>query len=257
MKVTTRTIRSLKGKRPIVALTAYDTITATLADQANVDLILVGDSVGTTLLGFESTVPVTLDMILHHTAAVTRASTQALVVADLPFPEGRYEYEQVLKVCAKLMKQGGAEAVKIEGGNEIAPLVSRLTEAGVPVVGHIGLMPQKVFHTGGYQKHGKNKNEKEKILNDAIALQKANVFAIIGEMLMPDLSEELTHALEIPLIGIGSGPQCDGQILVSTDLLGFNIAHPPSFVRTYANLAQIAKEAFTSYATEVQERKFP
>ena len=257
MKTTTRTIRNLKGQRSIVALTAYDTVTATLAARAGVDIILVGDSVGTTLLGFETTIPVTLEMMVHHTAAVARAGGEALLVADLPFPEGHRSYDLLLDACSCLMKKGCAEAVKIEGGSRIAPQVARLVDAGIPVLGHIGLLPQRYHAMGGYRKFGKNGEEKKQLMKDAKALQEAGTFAIIGELMPPELSAEISGALEIPFIGIGSGPDCDGQILVSTDLIGLNLGKAPSFVKVYANLADEMEKAFKRYVEEVRGGKFP
>ncbi len=257
MKVTTQTIRSLKHKRPIVALTAYDTITATLADRAGVDLLLVGDSVGTTVLGFDTTIPVTLDMMVHHAAAVSRAKTDALVVADLPFKEGRHSPDRLLDTCARLMQEGGAQAVKLEGGQNIAPSVARLVLAGIPVLGHIGLLPQRYFALGGYRKFGKDEAERDKLLADARALEAAGAFAIIGELIDADWARHLTEQLSIPFIGIGCGPHCDGQILVSTDVLGLTLGKYPSFAKKYADLGAAVQSAITAYAEEVKSRSFP
>jgi len=257
VKVTTQSIRALKNVRPIVALTAYDVITASLADRAGVDLILVGDSVGTTLLGFDTTLPVTLDMMLHHTAAVARAHPKALLVSDLPFPESGHDFGRLLESCGRLVQEAGAEAVKIEGGINSAPRISRLVEAGIPVLGHIGLLPQRYLEIGGYRKFGKSGEEKKQLQADADALQQAGVFAIIGEMIEPALAAQISSSLQVPFIGIGCGPDCDGQILVSTDLLGLNLSEPPSFVKTYANLAESVEQAMAQYADEVRERKFP
>lgn len=257
MKTTTQTIRQSKGQRRLVCLTAYDTILATLADRAGVDLILVGDSVGTTYLGFETTVPVTMDMMVHHTAAAARAKPQALLVADLPFAEARHTIDRLLDSAARLLQEGGAEAVKIEGGSNIASSVARLVQSGIPILGHIGLQPQRYFALGGYRKFGKGEAEREKILQDAKALEEAGVFAIIGEMIQPDLAAQLTQSLSVPFIGIGCGPHCDGQILVSTDLLGMNLGRYPGFVKKYADLGQVITEAFGAYGREVREGGFP
>ncbi len=257
MAITTQTISLLKGERPVVAVTAYDAVMARLADDAGVDLILVGDSVGTTQLGFETTVPVTLEMMLHHTAAVTRARPGALVAADLPFALAQGSPDRLLEACRRLMQEGGAQAVKIEGGAALAPAVRLLTGAGVPVLGHIGLLPQQFHQLGGYRKFGRNEEEKSALVNDAVALEKAGCFALVGEMLEGTVAGAIAAELRIPLIGIGSGPHCDGQILVCNDLLGMNTSPVPSFVKRYARLADEIRAAMADYAEEVRERKFP
>jgi 3-methyl-2-oxobutanoate hydroxymethyltransferase len=244
LKTTTLTLRKLKGQRPIVATTAYDVITARLAAEAGMDVILVGDSVGNTLLGFDSTIPVTLDMMAHHTAAVTRARPDALVAADVPFGEAHFDYERVLAGCQRLMQQSGAEAVKIEGGARLAPLMARLTGAGIPVWGHIGLEPQQVRVLGRYRKFGVDPAEAERLLADALALEKAGCFALLLEMTEPNL-------------GIGSGPDCDGQILVSTDLLGLNPEAMPGFARAFAAVGEETKKGFAAYVAAVRARKYP
>jgi 3-methyl-2-oxobutanoate hydroxymethyltransferase len=257
VKTTVQTIRACKRQRPIVAVTAYDAIFARLASEAGVDLLLVGDSVGTTALGFETTVPVTLAMMLHHTAAVARARPQPLLVADVPFGEAHYGFDRLLEACQALMQQGGAEAVKIEGGAAMADKISRLVAAGIPVLGHIGLLPQQVHALGGYRRFGKAAAERQSLLADARALEAAGVFAVVGEMIEGSCAGELRQALNCPLIGIGCGPDCDGQILVSTDLLGLNAGKVPSFVQLYAQLGQAAREAIGQYAAEVRSGTFP
>jgi 3-methyl-2-oxobutanoate hydroxymethyltransferase len=257
LKTTTLTLRKLKGQRPIVATTAYDVITARLAAEAGVDVILVGDSVGNTLLGFDSTIPVTLDMMAHHTAAVARARPEALVAADVPFGEAHFDYERVLAGCQRLMQQSGAEAVKIEGGVRLAPLMARLTAAGVPVWGHIGLEPQQVRVLGRYRKFGVDPAEAERLLADALALEKAGCFALLLEMTEPNLARTITETVKIPTIGIGSGADCDGQILVSTDLLGLNPEGMPGFAHAFAAVGEETKKGFAAYAAAVRARKFP
>ncbi len=256
-KWTTQSIRGLKGKRPIVCVTAYDAVTAVLADEAEVDLILVGDSVGTTMLGFETTVPVTVDMMVHHTAAVARARPAALLVADVPFAAGCHEFDRVLDTCARLMREGGAEAVKIEGGEAMAPVVARLVRAGIPVLGHIGLLPQRYYALGGYRRFGRTPAEREHLLADVRALQDAGAFAIVAEMLDSGCAAALTGELEVPMIGIGCGPDCDGQILVCNDLLGYSVKKVPGFVKQYGDLAGEARKGFAAYARDVREKKFP
>lgn len=256
-KITTQTISLLKGERPVVAVTAYDTAMARFADEAGVDLILVGDSVGTTQLGFETTVPVTLDMMVHHTAAVARAKPGALLVADVPFGVAHNKFSKLLDACRRLMQEAGAEAVKIEGGVSLAPKIKRLVRAGVPVLGHIGLLPQNFHQLGGYRKFGRSDAEKSLLVDDALALEKAGCFAVICEMIDGTVAGTIASDLKIPLIGIGSGPHCDGQILVCNDLLGMHTGYVPSFVRQYAQLGEEARKGFANFAEDVRNRKFP
>lgn len=241
----------------MVAVTAYDAVIAHYADEAGVDLILVGDSVGTTQLGFETTVSVTLDAMCHHTAAVTRARPQALVVADVPFGIAHDEFGVLLSACRRLMQEAGAEAVKVEGGASMAPAVARLVEAGIPVLGHIGLLPQQFHQLGGYRKFGRSDEEKAVLVEDALALQKAGAFAVVCEMIDGTVAGVIASQLDLPLIGIGSGPHCDGQILVCNDLLGLNTGHVPGFVKQYADLGAQAQKAFSNYADEVRAGNFP
>lgn len=256
-KITSQTITLLKGERPVVAVTAYDTPMARYADEAGVDLILVGDSVGTTQLGFETTVPVTLEMMLHHTAAVARAKPRALLVADIPFTVAHDDFSKLLEACRCLLQESGAEAVKIEGGALMASKIERLVQAGIPVLGHIGLLPQNFYQLGGYRKFGRSDTEKAVLVNDALALEKAGCFALIGEMMDGTVAGAIASQLQIPLIGIGSGPHCDGQILVCNDLLGMNSGYVPSFVRQYAQLGHEVRNAFAHFAEDVRNHKFP
>lgn len=257
MKITTQTISLLKGERPVVAVTAYDSVMAQFADEAGVDLILVGDSVGTTQLGFETTVPVTLEMMLHHSAAVTRTKPGALVVADVPFAVAHDEFSKLLDACRRLMQEGGVEAVKIEGDATMAPKLERLVRAGIPVLGHIGLLPQNYHQLGGYRKFGRSDSEKSQLLDDALAFEAAGCFAVLCEMIDGTVAGSIAGELKVPLIGIGSGPHCDGQILVSNDMLGLNAGYVPSFVQEYAQLGNEARSAFANYAEDVRNRKFP
>ena len=256
-KITTQTISLLKGERPVVAVTAYDTQMARYADEAGVDLILVGDSVGTTQLGFQTTVPVTLEMMLHHTAAVARATPGALLVADVPFAVAHDDFPVLLRACRRLMQEAGAEAVKIAGGALMAPKIKRLVQAGIPVLGHIGLLPQNFHQLGGYRKFGCSDGEKSVLVEDALALEQAGCFALICEMTEGTVAGAIASQLKVPLIGIGSGPHCDGQILVCNDLLGMNTGYVPSFVRQYAQLGNDARLAFANYAEDVRNQKFP
>lgn len=253
----TKNIKALKGQRPIVATTAYDAVLAKLADQSGIDLLLVGDSVGTTQLGFNTTVQVTLEMMLHHTAAVTRINPKALVVADMPFGYSFDDYETIFNASRRLIQEGGASAVKIEGGLKLAPTIQRLVDSGIPVLGHIGLMPQQIKILGGYRKFGKTEVEKKSLIEDARALEAAGCFAIIGEMIEAEVSGKLTETINIPFIGIGSGPHCDGQILVSNDLLGFTTEKLPSFVQTFSEVSKAVSKGFEDYKKAVLGRNYP
>ena len=257
MRISTQNITRLKGQRPIVAVTAYDAVMAGYADEAGVDFILVGDSVGTTQLGFDSTVPVTLEMMVHHTAAVARAQPNALIVADVPFAIAHGEFAALLQACCRLMQEGGAQAVKIEGGAAMAPTIERLIRAGVPVLAHIGLLPQQYHQLGGYRKFGRSEAEKVILVEDALALEKVGCFAVLCEMVDGVVAGVISQELSVPLIGIGSGPHCDGQILVSNDLLGMTAGYVPSFVKQYAQVGDHIRAAFAAYAQEVKDHQFP
>ncbi|WP_404424419.1 3-methyl-2-oxobutanoate hydroxymethyltransferase [Nibricoccus sp. IMCC34717] len=256
-KTTTHTLRKIKGQRPIVAVTSYDALMTRLADEAGVDIILVGDSVGNILLGFDSTVPVTLDMMCHHTAAVARAKPAALVAADVPFAEAHYEFEKVLRACQRLIQESGAEAVKIEGGAALAPMVARLVDAGVPVWAHIGLRPQQVHALGRYRKFGATAAEADQMRADARALTEAGAFALLLEMTDPAVAKAITDENAIPTIGIGAGPDCDGQVLVYTDFLGLTPGYVPAFARQFADAGKPIREGLAGYVDAVRNRRFP
>ena len=253
---TTSFIRCLKGKRPIVGLTAYDTILGAAVSSSNVDFILVGDSLGTTLLGYDTTIPVTMEDMLGHTAAVRRANPQCLLVADLPFGEASLSFDRLLESARKLMQLGGADAVKIEGGRDVADDIEKLVATGIPVLGHIGLLPQTVKAIGGYRKFGETKEEAESIYTDAITLEEAGCFAIIAEMVDEKVATELARQILPPLIGIGCGDGCDGQILVTTDLLGWSHGPVPKFVKSYANLNKVVADALGKYVRDVRFGNF-
>lgn len=257
MKCTPHTLQQLKGKRPIVSVTAYDALTARYADEAGVDILLVGDSVGNTLLGLPTTVPVTLDMILHHAAAVARAQPSALVVADIPFAEAHFDFRRLLRSAQRLMQDAGVDAVKIEGGETLAPKIARLVDAGVPVWGHIGLQPQQVKRLGRYKKFGINPAETEQLIADARALEAAGCFSIVLELVDPAAAEAITAAVRIPTVGIGAGSGCDGQVLVVTDLLGLTLGPVPSFAKAFARAGEVYRDAFSAYRNAVLERRFP
>ena len=256
-KVTPHSLRRRKGDQPIVAITAYDAIMAHYADEAGVDIILVGDSVGNTALGLESTVPVTLDMIAHHTAAVARTSPSALVVADVPFAQAHYDFSDVLGTCQRLMQEAGADAVKIEGGESLAPTIARLVDAGVPVWGHTGLMPQQVKQLGRYKKFGLTPKETAQLVADAKSLEAAGCFALLLEMVKSDAAKVVSQAVEVPVVGIGAGGECDGQILVITDALGLTPGYVPGFVEKFADAGAVFRQGLADYTDSVRERRYP
>lgn len=242
--------------RPIVALTAADYAIAQLLDKAGVDLILVGDSLGMVVLGYDTTVPVTLDEMIHHAKAVRRGVKNGLVVVDLPFLTYQESSTQALHSAGRVIKETGAQAVKVEGGYPaMAETVERLVTAGIPVLGHVGLTPQSV-HQLGFKKQGKTPEAAERILSEAIALEQAGAFGVVLEHIPADLAQDISQKLSIPTIGIGAGPRCDGQILVTHDLLGLSDYQPP-FVKVYANLQQQVIDAVEQYGTEVRQGQFP
>lgn len=255
VKPTVRYLAELKGKRTIVGLTAYDAIMGKLISDAGVDFILVGDSVGTTLLGYDTTIPVTIDDMVRHTSAVRRSEPRCLLVADLPFGEASMSFDRLLESCRRLMQEGGADAVKVEGGRDLADDIEKLVATGIPVLGHIGLLPQTVKAIGGYRKFGAERDEAESLYTDAISLEEAGCFAIIAEMIESKVATELANQISPPLIGIGSGPNCDGQILVTQDLLGLTLKGIPSFVSPYANLARDASAALTRYVGDIRKKR--
>lgn len=257
MKTTTQTIRDLKGKRPVTALTAYDFITAHIASKVGIDLLLVGDSLGTTILGMPATTGVTLEMMLHHTEAVSRANPESLVITDIPFPEAHRSEDALLEAAARCIQEAGSDGVKIEGGTIMKRKIERLVDAGIPVLGHIGLLPQQIHQLGNYRKFGKTPEDRERLIEDALAIEEAGAFALVIEMVDSEATREITERTKIPVIGIGSGPHCDGQILVAQDVLGLTQGKVPSFAKQYANLGQKMEEAFKIYAEEIRERKFP
>ena len=258
MRTTTADIRTKKtrGER-FAAITAYDVVTARLADEAGVPLILVGDSLGMVVLGYDTTIPVSLEDILHHTRAVVRGSSRALIVADLPFMTYQTSAEQALENAGRCLQEGGAQAVKLEGGRAMADTVSRLTSAGVPVMGHIGLTPQSVHQLGGFKAQGKDFARARELLDDAVALQEAGAFSIVLECIPADLAKRITARLSIPTIGIGAGPHCDAEIQVVSDVLGWFSDFVPKHAKQYAKLADAAAEALRTYVREVGEGAFP
>jgi len=245
-----------RGER-IVMLTAYDATMARLFDRAGIDLLLVGDSLGHVILGMDSTIPVTVDAVIHHTAAVTRGATRALVVADMPFLTYQVSPEQALRNAARLFQDGGAAAVKLEGGRPVVDTVRRLTEAGLPVMGHVGLTPQHVHRLGGMRRQARSDEAAKELLLDALALEDAGAFAIVLEAIPDEVAEAVTARLRIPTIGIGAGPHCDGQVLVSYDLLGLFDSFVPPFVKQYAQVGESILNAATDFASDVRKGVYP
>lgn len=242
--------------RAIVAVTAWDFAIAQILDQAGADLILVGDSLAMVALGHQTTLPVTLDEMLHHARAVQRGVQRALLVCDLPFLSYQESPQQALHSAGRALKEAGMQAVKLEGGHPAAiETVARIVQAGIPVMGHVGLTPQSV-HRLGYRQQGKTPEAGERILQEAIALEQAGAFSIVLEHIPSDLALQITRKLTIPTIGIGAGPHCDGQVLVTADLLGLSTRQPP-FARVYTNLREIITQAVQQYGTEVREGRFP
>jgi 3-methyl-2-oxobutanoate hydroxymethyltransferase len=257
-KITTRTLLDMKHKgENIVALTAYDAPTAALLNEAGVDVLLVGDSVANVKLGYENTLPVTPEEMLHHTKAVSRGNNRALLVADMPYLSYEIDATEALRIAGRFVKEGGAESVKVEGGIEVAPVIKELVRINVPVMGHLGLTPQAVNKLGGYKVQGRRPQEAEKILTDARILEGAGVFAIVLEAVPEDLAREVTKKVGVPTIGIGAGKGCDGQILVVDDLLGMGAGPTPKFVKRYAELRPVMLDAVKRYASEVREGAFP
>lgn len=241
----------------IAMLTAYDAMMARLLDCAGIDVLLVGDSLGMVLLGFETTLPVTLDAMVHHTAAVSRGAKRALIVADMPFLSYQITVPEALRNAGRLVQTGGANAVKIEGGQAVIETTQRLVEIGIPVMGHLGLTPQSVNRLGGFRRQAKSEEDAARLIEDAQALEQAGVFAIVLESIPAELARTVTAQLSIPTIGIGAGPHCDGQVLVSYDVLGLTEYSAPSFAKRYARLGEAISEAARTYAQEVRDGQFP
>lgn len=241
----------------ITMLTAYDYTMARLVDRAGIDSILVGDSLGNVMLGHSTTLPVTLDDMIHHAKAVRRGTTRALVVVDLPFLTYEVTVERALENAGRIMQEAEADAVKLEGGAPVAPMVKRMTEVGIPVIGHLGMTPQSVNVFGGFRVQGRDARAAERLVEDALALQEAGAFAVVLELVPTDLARRVTEALTIPTIGIGAGPHCDGQVLVLQDMLGMYDDFKPRFVKQYANLGSAIQEAVGAYIAEVRNGTFP
>lgn len=261
-RLTVQEIKDLKqSDQRIVMLTAYDFPSARLADEAGVDMILVGDSLGMVVLGYDSTVPVTMEEMIHHTKAVERGSERPMVVTDLPFMSYQTSIEDAIRNAGRLLKEGGCQAVKLEGGVHMAETVRRIVQVGIPVVGHLGLTPQSINQLSGYKVQGRTPEAAERLLEDAIALQQAGAFCIVLESIPAPLAELISKRLRIPTIGIGAGAGCDGQVQVWHDLLSYATTflprHIPRHVKQYANVGEDARKAVEQYAAEVRAGTFP
>jgi 3-methyl-2-oxobutanoate hydroxymethyltransferase len=257
-KVTTQIIQSRKQNgEKITALTAYDYPSARLVDEAGIDIILVGDSLSNVVLGHENTLSVTLDDMLVFARAVRRGCKRALVVGDMPFGSYHISEERALESAIRYIKEGGVEAVKIEGGRTRALLVERLVENEIPVMGHIGLTPQSLHKMGGYKVQGKTLNSAQNLIEDAVTLEHAGVFSLVLEGIPEEIARLITERINIPTIGIGAGPYCDGQILVYSDLLGMTFGHQPKFVRKYADLKTTISQALANYVSDIKDGSFP
>lgn len=257
-KVTTQTVVEMKrtGEK-ISMLTAYDFTMAGIIDRAGVDVILVGDSASNVMAGFETTVPMTLDHMIYHTSCVVRGVNRALVIADLPFMSYQVTAKEALISAGRMMKEAGAHAVKLEGGTSIVPTVKRIVDAGIPVMGHLGLTPQSIYKFGTYKVRAKEEKEAEELIRDAAELEKAGVFGIVLEKIPASLAKTVTESVSVPTIGIGAGGHCDGQVLVLHDMLGLNKDFSPRFLRRYADLDSTTTGAVENYIKDVKNSDFP
>lgn len=258
MKNTVATFAQAKAEgRKLSMLTAYDYSTAKLEDEAGIDGILVGDSLGNVVLGYEDTLSVTMEDMIHHSAAVARGAKNALIVCDMPFMSYEVSVEQAVTNAGRLLKEGRANCVKLEGGSEVAPQVAAIVAAGIPVMGHLGLTPQSINAFGGFKVQGKSEAAARKLIEDARALQEAGAFAIVLEAVPAKLATLVTESVDVPTIGIGAGAGCDGQILVYQDMLSMFSDFCPKFVKQFANAGQVMREGFAAYISEVQAGTFP
>lgn len=257
-RITVPALRRMKREgRKIAMLTAYDFPTAQLLDRAGIDVLLVGDSLGSVVQGHATTLPVTMDQMVYHTEMVSRAARRALVVGDMPFGSYQTGVDAAVTSACRLVKEGGAHAVKLEGGERVADRIEAIARMDVPVMGHVGLTPQSVHRMGGYRVQGRGARGHDRLRRDALAAQEAGAFALVLEGIPRDLAREITASLAIPTIGIGAGAGCDGQVLVLHDLVGLALEPPPRFARQYVSLAEIVERAARLYADDVREQKFP
>ncbi len=257
-KINVQTLLAMKGRGDkITMLTAYDYQTALLEDRCGVDVILVGDSLGMVVLGYENTIPVTLEEIVHHLKGVARARPRAFLVGDLPFMSYQASAQDAIRNAGRLIKEGGAEAVKLEGGRRMEAVLRAILNADIPVMGHIGLTPQSLHRMGGYRVQGKDAESAERLVEDAKFLDEVGCFSIVLEGIPFPLAQKITDAVTVPTIGIGAGPHCDGQVLVVNDILGMNDEFSPRFVKVYAEVGKQMMQAFDDYISDVKEGKFP
>ena len=256
-KVTSASVRAGKGGEKLTSVTAYDYPTARIADEAGVDILLVGDSLGMVVLGYPDTTKVTLGDMLHHTKAVARAKPMALLVADLPFLSYGVDVRETIRNAGRLIQEGGAEAVKLEGGVRVREHIRAVVDCQIPVMGHVGLTPQSVHAFGGYKIQGKKSEDADRVLRDAVAVQEMGAFSIVLEGIPAALAERITREIDIPTIGIGAGPDCDGQVLVLHDMLGLYPDMRPKFVKVYADVGESAQAALERFCREVREGIFP
>ena len=256
-KITSSTLLDKKQRHePITCLTAYDYASARLVDEAGIDMVLIGDSLGMVMLGYDNTLPVTVEEMLHHTRAVRRGVKRAFLIADMPFASYQVSGDEAIRNAARFIKDG-AEAVKIEGGEKRAQLVERLVDAEIPVVGHIGLTPQSLHAMGGYKVQGKSLKAVEQLMHDALALERCGACCVVLEGIPREVAALITQEIEIPTIGIGAGPDCDGQVLVFHDVLGLTFAPPPKFVRRYADLGSTITNAVQAFKSDVKSGSYP
>lgn len=261
MKITRVTVSTIKDKKasriPITMLTAYDYAMARMLDSAEIDMLLVGDSLGNVILGYESTIPVTMEDMIHHAKAVCRGAKRAMVVVDMPFMSYQVSVEDAVRNAGRIMKETGAQAVKLEGGTEVVAAVKAIVRSGIPVIGHLGLTPQSINQLGGFKVQGKDEQTARKLLDDAKALEEAGVFAMVLECVPTKLAQKVTECVDVATIGIGAGNQCDGQVLVVNDMLGMYSDFTPKFVKKFVDLQSQMLHAVIEYRNEVTERVFP
>ncbi len=257
-KVTILDLQKMKDTgEKITMLTAYDYPFARLLDECGVDILLIGDSVGNVMMGYDNTLPVTVDDIIYHTRAVVKARKRSLVVADMPFMSYQVSIKEAKRNAGRLIQEGEAEAVKLEGGESMEAVIKAISEIDIPVMGHIGLTPQSIHRMGGYKVQGKDESQRQKLIADALAVQRAGAFSIVLEAIPLELAREITQTLHIPTIGIGAGINCDGQVLVIHDVLGLSGEFRPKFVKQYVQLEKPVKQAVNDFIREVREGKFP
>jgi 3-methyl-2-oxobutanoate hydroxymethyltransferase len=258
MRITINDIKQMKVKKEKIAMiTAYDYTTAKLVDESGIPLILVGDSLGMVMLGYESTIPVTIDEMIHHTKAVVRGTKKSLIIGDMPFMTYHTTVTDAIKNAARFIQEGGAQAIKLEGGEVVADTVKHLVDRGIPVMGHLGLTPQFIHQLGGFKAQGKTPAAAKKLINDAIALEQAGAFGVVLEVVPAQVAKLITESIGIPTIGIGAGPYCDGQVQVVHDMLGLYTDFVPKHAKQFARLADTMKTAFQSYNSEVKAGSFP